>query len=150
MAICAGLQILGEYFPGRDGERVEGLGLLPLHTISGSKRLVGELALRSSRFVAPLTGFENHRGRTILAQGVEPLGDVFLGTGNGAADRRVDGIVQGKVIGTYMHGPALARNPELADYLLASVLGALAPYDDLPAEVFAAERRSAANSLAAR
>ncbi len=148
LAICAGLQILGEYFPGRDGERVSGLGLLPLHTVSGSRRLVGELALRSTRFAVPLTGFENHRGRTILADGVEPLGEVFLGTGNGAEGMRVDGILSGKVVGTYMHGPALARNPELADYLLTSVLGVLAPYNDLPAIALAAERRSAANSLA--
>lgn len=150
LAICAGLQILGESFPGRDGERIAGLGLLPLHTVAGSKRLVGELAVHSSSFSVPLTGFENHRGRTILADGVEPLGEVFLGTGNGAEDRRVDGIVEGRVIGTYMHGPALARNPELADHLLASVLGALAPYEDLPAQVLAAERRSAAISSASR
>jgi CobQ-like glutamine amidotransferase family enzyme len=150
LAICAGLQILGEYFPGVAGERVGGIGLLPLHTVSGDKRLVGELAMRSTRFAAPLTGFENHRGRSILAHGVEPLGDVFLGTGNGDVDRRIDGIVSGKVVGTYMHGPALARNPELADYLLASVLGVLAPYADDPAISLAAERRGAALLLASR
>lgn len=150
LAICAGLQILGESFPGRDGERIGGLGLLPLHTVVGSRRLVGELALHSSSFSVPLTGFENHRGRTILADGVEPLGEVFLGTGNGAEGSRVDGIVLGRVVGTYMHGPALARNPELADHLLVSVLGALAPYEDLPAQAFAAERRSAAISSASR
>lgn len=150
LAICAGLQILGEHFPGSEGERVSGLGLLPLHTIAGQKRLVGELAMRSTSFDVSLTGFENHRGRTILAEGAEPLGEVFLGSGNGAEGRRVDGIIFGKVIGTYMHGPTLVRNPELADYLLASVLGALAPYDDLPALALAAERRSAANSLASR
>lgn len=150
LAICAGLQILGEYFPGRDGERVGGLGLLPLHTITGSKRLVGELALRSTNFAVPLTGFENHRGRTVLEDGAEPLGEVFLGTGNGAEGAPVDGILLGRVIGTYMHGPALARNPELADYILTSVLGALAPYDDLPAEAFAAERRRVAISLTSR
>lgn len=150
LAICAGLQILGEYFPGRDGERVSGLGLLPLHTTAGDKRLVGELAMRSPCFPVPLTGFENHRGRTILADGVEPLGEVFLGTGNGAEDGRADGILLGKVVGTYMHGPALARNPELADHILTAVLGTLAPYDDLPALALAAERRGAAISLASR
>jgi CobQ-like glutamine amidotransferase family enzyme len=150
LAICAGLQILGEHFPSVTGDRVSGIGLLPLHTIAGDKRLVGELAMRSTSFSVPLTGFENHRGRTILADGVEPLGEVFLGTGNGGVDRRVDGILFGKAVGTYMHGPALARNPELADYLLASVLGSLAPYDDPPAISLAAERRSAANSSTSR
>jgi CobQ-like glutamine amidotransferase family enzyme len=150
LAICAGLQILGEHFPGVAGDRIAGIGLLPLHTIAGDKRLVGELAMRSMIFSEPLTGFENHRGRTILADGVEPLGEVFLGTGNGDVDHRIDGILFGKVVGTYMHGPALARNPELADYLLASVLGTLAPYDDPPAIALATERRRAALSLASR
>ena len=150
LAICAGLQILGEHFPGSKGERVDGLNILPLHTISGDRRLVGELAIRSERFSVPLTGFENHRGRTILHQHAEPLGEVFLGSGNGADDRQVDGIIFGKIIGTYMHGPALARNPELADHILASVLGTLAPYEDLPAIALAAERRSVANALASR
>jgi CobQ-like glutamine amidotransferase family enzyme len=124
--------------------------LLPLHTVAGDRRLVGELAMRSTSFSVTLTGFENHRGRTILADGSEPLGDVFLGTGNGDPDRRIDGILFGRVVGTYMHGPALARNPELADYLLASVLGALPAYDDPPAISLAAERRSAAVSLTSR
>jgi CobQ-like glutamine amidotransferase family enzyme len=150
LAICAGLQILGEYFPGVNGERVNGISLLPLHTVAGDRRLVGELAMRSTSFPVTLTGFENHRGRTILADDAGPLGEVFLGTGNGDANRRIDGILFGKVVGTYMHGPALARNPELADYLLASVLGALAPYDDPPANSLAAERRSAAISLSSR
>ena len=150
LAICAGLQILGEHFPGSGGVRVGGLNLLPLHTISGEKRLVGELAIRSARFSVPLTGFENHRGRTILDEDAEALGEVFLGTGNGAEGRHVDGIVFGKTIGSYLHGPALARNPELADQLLVSVLGALAPYEDLPAVALAAERRSVAKSLASR
>jgi CobQ-like glutamine amidotransferase family enzyme len=150
LAICAGLQILGEHFPGANGERVNGIGLLPLHTVAGDRRLVGELAMRSTSFSVTLTGFENHRGRTILADDSEPLGEVFLGTGNGDPDRRIDGILFGKVVGTYMHGPALARNPELADYLLASVLGALPAYDDPPAISLAAERRSAAVSLTSR
>lgn len=150
LAICAGLQILGDRFPGSAGETVRGLGMLPLHTIPGDKRLVGELAMHSTRFAVPLTGFENHRGRTILENEAEALGEVFLGNGNGAQDRRVDGVVFGNVIGTYMHGPALARNPELADHILTAVLGTLAPYDDPPAQKFANERRSAALSKTVR
>ena len=150
LAVCAGLQILGQYFPGSGGERVEGLNLLPLHTISGKRRLVGELAMRSDRFSVSLTGFENHRGCTVLDEEAEALGEVFLGVGNGDEDRHVDGIIFGKTIGTYMHGPVLARNPELADHLLVSVLGALAPYEDLPATALATERRRVANALASR
>ncbi|HUW78731.1 MAG TPA: glutamine amidotransferase [Candidatus Nanopelagicaceae bacterium] len=150
LAICAGFQILGDFFPGAAGETVKGIGLLPLHTVAGAKRLVGELAMHSSRFSVPLTGFENHRGCTILAADAQPLGEVFLGTGNGGQVRRTDGIVFGKVIGTYMHGPALARNPELADYLLESVLGVLAAYDDPPATALAVERRSKARAMVTR
>jgi len=150
LAICAGLQILGEYFPGSEREQVSGIGLLPLHSVPGDKRLVGELALNSTEFSKPLTGFENHRGRTVLADGVKPLGDVFLGTGNGGGDSKVDGILFGKVVGSYMHGPALARNPELADHLLSLILGGLAPYEDQSAAALAAERRTAAKLLASR
>ena len=34
-----------------------------------------------------------------------------------------EGAIAGRVVGTYLHGPVLARNPELADLLLSRVLG---------------------------
>src|SRR5262249_28162714 len=70
----------------------------------------------------PLTGFENHRGGTTLGADADGLGRVTKGVGNGVGDG-LEGVVQGSVIGTYMHGPALARNPELADHLLVAALG---------------------------
>jgi lipid II isoglutaminyl synthase (glutamine-hydrolysing) len=73
-----------------------------------------------------LTGFENHRGGTVLGPAARPLARVISGAGNRAGDG-VDGAVQGSVVATYLHGPCLARNPELADYLLSRVVGDLAP-----------------------
>jgi CobQ-like glutamine amidotransferase family enzyme len=90
------------------------------------RRAVGEL-LVSSR-LGDLTGFENHGGGTRLGSEAAPLGAVTSGVGNGSAG--VDGAVQGRMIGTYLHGPALARNPALADLLLGWAVGApLAPLD---------------------
>ena len=75
-----------------------------------------------------MTGFENHRGGTVLGDAAAPLGAVKKGAGNRAGDG-IDGAVQGSVFATYMHGPCLARNPEFADLLLSKVVGELAPLD---------------------
>lgn len=104
----------------------------------------------------PLTGFENHMGATVLGPDAAPLGRVLSGTGNGvpadavspgaSAASRIEGVVQGSVIATYMHGPVLARNPELADLLLCRALGVDSlPPVDLPAvEQLRRERIAAA------
>jgi CobQ-like glutamine amidotransferase family enzyme len=78
--------------------------------------------------IGEVTGFENHRGRTLLGEGLAPLGRVLRGTGNGDG---ADGVLTGTVVGTYLHGPVLARNPGLADLVLARALGtpALPPLD---------------------
>jgi len=86
-----------------------------------------------------LTGFENHGGVTALAEGAVPLGRVTAGVGNGDGS---EGTVRGRVVGTYMHGPVLARNPVLADVLLAWAMGddALEPLDDSAADQLREER----------
>ena len=130
LAICAGLQVLGEWYEDAEGRKISGLGMLDCTTIPQGKRTIGELV---SKPLIPgltelLTGFENHGGATRLGPDAKPLGVVQAGRGNGAemgsANRLIDGAVQGSVIATYMHGPALARNPQLADLLLARALGA--------------------------
>jgi len=147
-AVCAGLQILGESFPGLNGDLVSGLGMVPIISHPGNDRIVGEVLVQSDLFALPLTGFENHRGRTDL-RGVIPLGRVLVGGGNGgsgiAPEARVDGFIAGGILATYLHGPALVRNPDLADYLLTRVVGALPtlPPSEEIAERLAAERRRA-------
>jgi CobQ-like glutamine amidotransferase family enzyme len=147
-AVCAGLQILGESFPGVSGEIIAGLGMVPIVSLPGKDRIVGEVLVHSDLFTEPLTGFENHRGRTDLG-GLSPLGRVLVGVGNGgeaiAIHERVDGLVAGNILATYLHGPALVRNPVLADHLLSRVVGALPemPEGEEIAELLALDRRRA-------
>ena len=126
-AVCAGLQVLGHTFRAH-GEEAEGVGLLDVTTAPLPRRATGELASEPTRagvtaeLSEPLTGFENHMGATVLGPDASALGRVTRGVGNGADGEKVDGVVQGSVIATYMHGPALARNPQLADLLIARAL----------------------------
>jgi len=126
-AVCAGLQVLGHTFRAH-GNEVEGVGLLDVTTAPLTRRATGELASEPTRagitaeLSEPLTGFENHMGATVLGPDASALGRVTRGVGNGADGEKVDGVVQGSVIATYMHGPALARNPQLADLLIARAL----------------------------
>jgi CobQ-like glutamine amidotransferase family enzyme len=90
-----------------------------------------------------LTGYENHAGVTSLGPDSQPLGRVLVGRGNDAGDGS-EGAVKGHVVGTYLHGPALARNPALADLVLSWVVGDLDPLDDTEVEALRAERMAAA------
>jgi CobQ-like glutamine amidotransferase family enzyme len=130
LAICAAIQVLGHWYETSAGERVGGVGLLDLVTAPQSVRTIGELVSRPlpAGLSEPLTGFENHRGGTVLGSSAAPLGAVLTGFGNRSGDG-VDGAVQGSIVATYMHGPCLARNPALADLLLARVVGELSPLD---------------------
>ncbi|GAA1973528.1 glutamine amidotransferase [Amycolatopsis minnesotensis] len=120
--VCAGLQVLGTSFRGLDGVRHDGLGLLDATTEPGPRRAVGEVVATAvaEPVCGPLTGFENHLGRTRLGQSADPLGRIVRGTGNGDGH---EGAVTGKVVATYLHGPVLARNPGLADLVLGWLVG---------------------------
>ena len=123
-AVCAGFQLLGTTYEAGDGDILDGLGLVDLETRAGEGRLIGEcLVVPDAGTGLPvLTGFENHGGRTTLGPGVAPLGRVTAGHGNGVGG--VDGVLAERILGTYLHGPVLPRNPALADHLLAWVVGA--------------------------
>jgi CobQ-like glutamine amidotransferase family enzyme len=132
LAVCAGYQIVGRSFTvadgsggGSDGDlEVEGLGLLDVTTTRGPVRAVGEILTRwegregDDRW---LTGFENHGGYTVLGPDAAPLARVEVGVGN--CGDGTEGAVTGTVLGTYPHGPVLARNPALADHVLELALG---------------------------
>lgn len=132
LAICAAIQVLGHWYETSMGEKVDGISMFDVTTSPQERRSIGELVTTPllDGLSAPLTGFENHRGGTTLGDDAKPLGRVKSGTGNGVGDG-LEGVVQGSVIGTYMHGPVLARNPELADFLLKQALGVdeLSPLD---------------------
>lgn len=142
LAICAGFQIIGETLPDSSGQKTSGLGLVDAHTVyDTSPRSVGELVIQPSRGGLPvLTGFENHQGLTQLGSEMPPLGIVRSGVGNGF-DKK-EGVWHGNVFGSYMHGPVLARNPELADAVLQCAAGPLKAFDDELAQAFAQERRT--------
>jgi hypothetical protein len=126
LAVCAGFQLIGHRYDAADGEAIDGLGLVDALTRAGSPRLIGEVVVEPDDPLPTLTGFENHGGRTTLGPGERPLGRVRTGGGNGDG---YDGILGERLVGTYLHGPVLPRNPALADLLLSWVLGDLAPLD---------------------
>lgn len=147
LAICAAIQVLGHWYETSAGERVDGVGILDVTTSPQPERTIGEVASTPlvEGLTEPLTGFENHRGGTILGPLAQPLAAVTKGAGNRAGDG-IDGAVQGSIVATYLHGCCLARNPQLADYLLSKVVGPLAPLElpevtQLRKERLAAPRR---------
>ncbi|MGO8823867.1 MAG: type 1 glutamine amidotransferase [Acidimicrobiales bacterium] len=147
LAVCAGFQVVGRTFPAADGEPHEGVGLLDLETVKGAgPRAVGEVVAEPVGIedLPVLTGFENHGGRTTLGEGTVALGRVTTGIGNGAGGGG-EGAVGGRVVGTYLHGPVLARNPALADRLLSWALRdvELEPLDDSASEALREERLGA-------
>ena len=132
LAICAGFQLLGTTMTDRAGHVHPGAEVIDATTTPGPHRAVGEVIAASTiPGVGRLTGFENHLGRTVLGPQHTPLGHVEHGIGNGAPRHQpVDGVVTATVIGTYLHGPVLARNPALADHLLTRATGRhLSPLD---------------------
>jgi CobQ-like glutamine amidotransferase family enzyme len=132
LAVCAGLQILGTSFVGPDGIQADGLGVLDCTSRrGGGPRAVGEIVVEPDAGLGLplLSGYENHAGVTSVGPGAISVGRVRSGVGNGDGSG-TDGVWTGRVVGTYLHGPVLARNPALADRLLSWVVGELAPLDD--------------------
>ena len=155
LAVCGGYQLFGRFYRDQSGDELPGVGLLPLHTIAGERRMIGDVLLECELRPGErrtLAGFENHAGRTYLEDGAEPLGRVVAGFGNDG-ESGFEGCRAGRVIGTYLHGPLLPRNPWLADWLLGQAIAhrtgdapELAPLaDELEAEAHAvsAERARA-------
>jgi CobQ-like glutamine amidotransferase family enzyme len=139
LAVCGGYQLLGRFYRDQSGGELPGVGLFPLHTVAGERRMIGDVLLECE--LEPggprtLAGFENHAGRTYLDEGAEPLGRVLAGYGNDG-ESGYEGCRVGRAVGTYLHGPLLPRNPWLADWLLAQALAhrtgekaVLEPLDD--------------------
>jgi len=144
LSICAAVQVLGHWYETSSGERVDGVGMLDVTTSPQTGRTIGELVSNPllPGLTQQLTGFENHRGGTVLGPAASPLGAVVKGAGNRVGDG-FDGVLQGSVVATYLHGPCLARNPELADLLLSKVVGELAPLELPEVDLLRRERLAA-------
>ena len=126
LAVCAGYQLLGEYFPDANSAATPGLGILDVRTDRLPKRAVGELAAAAKEpLTQTLTGYENHAGATHRGPDASALAIVRAGIGNGDGS---EGATSDHVIGTYLHGPCLARNPQLADVLLGWAIGRDLPF----------------------
>ncbi len=143
LLVCGGYQLYGEALP-LEGREVAGLGLLPFTTRRGSPRLVGRIGVDCPLVPTPLIGFENHGGHSALLEGAVPLGRVLWGNGNGLAGAEQEGIRFAHTIGTYVHGPILARNPALAEVMLGWVAERRG-FGPLPALDDSLEQKAAAN-----
>ncbi|MDS1270255.1 glutamine amidotransferase [Lipingzhangella sp. LS1_29] len=143
LAVCAGYQIVGESFGDDEANPLPGVGLLDIRSGRGQHRAVGEVVADAAPAlgVGQLTGFENHQGRTALGPGVAPLAETRVGVGNGDG---TEGCFRGRVIGSYLHGPILPRNPALADVLLGWAMGDLPPLPPSWSERLHEERLAAA------
>lgn len=135
LAVCGGYQFLGHSYA-MDDVVVEGLGVIDMETVRGEGRLIGNAVIQSDICDAPIVGFENHGGRTTLGPDAKPLGRVLGKTFGNNGEDGFEGVHQGNLIGTYLHGPLLPKNPQVADYLIARAFDRrgdaleLAPLDD--------------------
>lgn len=114
LAVCGSYQLLGHYYQ-LENEKIQGLSILDLYTESGKKRLIGNVILQNDVF-GKIVGFENHAGRTYINEHT-PFGKVLYGNGNNGKDG-FEGVAYKNVIGTYLHGPLLPKNPILCDHIL--------------------------------
>ena len=162
LAVCGGYQLLGHGYVDADGVAMAGLGLFDLRSQAGEDRWIGNVLVEANPVLgltpSTVVGFENHGGRTFLGPGLTPLGRVLAGGGNNGQDGG-EGLLSGTVIGTYLHGSLLPKNPALADWLLQAALRhrgdastGLMPLDDtveLSAHAMAAELARAERGRAA-
>ena len=136
IAICGGYQLLGKYYETDEG-KIDGLDIVDMYTVQEKGRLINNIFIKSDLFEMPIVGFENHGGRTYINDN-KPLGKVVFGKGNNGKSG-YEGVVYKNVIGTYLHGPLLPKNPQLCDYLLTKALerkygtdkAVLTPLDDI-------------------
>lgn len=133
LMICGMYQMLGHRFVLPDDTQIKGVGIFDIETVAGEDRLIGNIVVDSQ--FGKLVGFENHSGKTYLGAHTTSLGKVLKGAGNNGEDG-LEGVIDGNIFGTYLHGPALAKNPIFADELISRALARkgytqdLLPLDD--------------------
>lgn len=122
LTICGGYQFLGDYYETAKGEKLKGLGILDYYSKAFSdkekQRLIGDLHVLSKQF-GRIVGYENHSGETF--HNYETLGKVVSGYGNNKKDKK-EGLLYKNLIGTYLHGPILSKNPKIADWMISKAL----------------------------
>lgn len=126
LVICGLYQLFGKFFKTQDGHVIPGIGLLDIETAAGPERLIGNIVTHSEQF-GDIIGYENHSGQTRLGKNVTPLGRVIRGAGNNGADD-AEGARYKNVIGSYLHGSLLPKNPAIADWMIEQA--AIAKYTE--------------------
>lgn len=116
LVICGLYQLFGKFFQPSEGEKIEGIGVFDIETYGKSERLIGNIITHSQEF-GDIVGYENHSGQTFLGTNVIALGQVKLGAGNNMSDND-EGARYSNVIGSYLHGSLLPKNPSIADFLI--------------------------------
>jgi lipid II isoglutaminyl synthase (glutamine-hydrolysing) len=116
LIICGLYQLFGNFFKTLDGTMIKGIGVLDLETHGGNERLIGNIIIKSPEF-GEIIGYENHSGQTYLSKKMMPLGLVQKGAGNNGHDA-TEGVRYKNIIGSYMHGSLLPKNPAIADFLI--------------------------------
>lgn len=119
LLICGAYQLAGDYYVDDHGNREDGLGILPVYSEPAKERMIGDLVIKDTDGTMYI-GFENHLGKTYIGD-LEPLGKVVSGFGNNGEDS-CEGCRFKNTIGTYLHGPMLAKNPEIADWMIKKAL----------------------------
>ena len=123
LCICGAYQLLGKYYKSLDGKVMDGLGFFDFYTTGKKGRLIGNILLESEigGQKSTIVGFENHGGRTYCSDPeLQSLGQVIKGYGNNGEDKR-EGMRYKNLIGTYLHGPLLPKNPALADFFVRAM-----------------------------
>lgn len=119
IAICGGFEILGKNYK-INNETIRGIGILDIYTEYSNQRLIDDIIIQPEFLKKPIVGFENHGGRTYI-NNHKPFGKVIHGNGNNGTDG-FEGIMYKNLIGTYIHGPLLPKNPHLCDYIIKKAL----------------------------
>lgn len=120
LMICGLYQLFGRFFKTHDGSVIEGIGLFGAETHATNTRLIGNIVLNTE--FGEVIGYENHSGQTYLDAGQPAFGTVISGAGGNTDARTSEGARRYNVIGTYLHGSLLPKNPALADFLLMTAL----------------------------
>lgn len=118
LMICGLYQLFGHVFRTHTGEEMRGIGVLDVNTYATEKRLIGNIVTVSDEF-GEIIGYENHSGHTFLEPDARAFGTVRTGDGNNTTDD-TEGARTHNVIGTYMHGSLLPKNPVVTDFLIAT------------------------------
>lgn len=119
LMVCGLYQLFGKFFKTLDNKTLEGIGILDIETIGTNERLIGNIVTDSE--FGDIIGYENHSGQTFLGRGVQPFARTVKGAGNNSKDGH-EGARYKNVIGTYLHGSILPKNPQLADFLIRTAV----------------------------